>query len=175
MKRWPGTWRRYSETPGAIESASVSRLLKNPKARSMGVTIIPPTELLDRSGAAYTTKAAPRLLPEYHPRQWVDSSSPAYIGAHPRFPFCPLSPLAPRGERDNQNRGCGPPLLWAAPERSTHCRGWYSRSFHTISQLVAFGTGVRRPACRPSMNNPPTQLGGLHLKNCMSSTLSSAC
>ena len=50
-----------------------------------------------------TTKS---VLREYHPRQWVDSSSPAYTGSNPGIPVSlSFSPLAARGERRKKQRG----------------------------------------------------------------------
>src|SRR5438128_1917636 len=43
------------------------------------------------------------------------------------------TPLAARGEVLTQSGG--PISLSARLERSTHCRGWYSRSFHRVLSL----------------------------------------
>src|SRR5437867_494660 len=48
-----------------------------------------------------TKKAARRLL-EYHPRKWVDRSSPAYNGPHLGFPVC--SPSPSEGEKRETKR-----------------------------------------------------------------------
>ena len=45
-------------------------------------------------------------FPEYHPRKWVDCSSPAYRGRTTDSRFISLC-LAREGERDNKTIGVG--------------------------------------------------------------------
>src|SRR5262249_29701919 len=73
-------------------------------------------------------------LSQYHPRQWVEASSPAYCGAletvfeshrrqgvevsNPAYKRLPLIFVSRRVSHQ------------AALERSTPCRGWYSSNNH---------------------------------------------
>ena len=116
---------------------------------------IPPTAVGGLFKPSLHRKAA-RLHPEYHPRQWVDCSSPAYTGR-------------PRDCIPNTTHGSG----WIVQAQPKERRPplWFS-----FSQSPSTGPGEsprrareRRRGSgnpgvlprRPDLNDPPTAVGGI--------------
>jgi len=118
------------------------------------------------------TKAA-RCLPEYHPRQWVDRSGPAYR----RRPRAASPEYHPRQWVDRSSPAYRRRPRAASPEY--HPRQWVDRSspayrgayrdsrFSSAPSVAPQGRAMTKQGggagslCRLDLNDPPTPVGGI--------------